>query len=186
MLYIQQGKDLLKARQMRSYVGRQDIKRDYQLVKFFRVVIRYFISDSGYWKGPGTLIGHDNKQIFVRHGGIYVRVSPCHLQLVSESEKAENVGTNEVESDLKKGTEIAEPEKKDEISCNTNIDHTIDDMIGIIKNGNNKSCPELEPRTENDVSTLSDMLDQLELDENDCEHKNPTQITCTVTSPKNK
>ena len=149
-------------------------------------MIRYFISDSGYWKGPGTLIGHDNKQIFVRHGGIYVRVSPCHLQLVSESEKAENVGTNEVESDLKKGTEIAEPEKKDEISCNTNIDHTIDDMIGIIKNGNNKSCPELEQRTENDVSTLSDMLDQLELDENDCEHKNPTQITYTVTSPKNK
>ena len=44
-------------------------------------------------------------------------MSPCHLQLVTESEKAENVGTNEVESDLKKGTEIAEPEKKDEISC---------------------------------------------------------------------
>ena len=48
----------------------------------------------------------------MRHGGIYVRVSPCYLQLVSESEKAENVGTNEVESDYKKGTEIAEPQKK--------------------------------------------------------------------------
>ena len=48
-------------------------------------------------------------------------MSPCHLQLVSESEKAENVDTNEVESDFKKGTEIAEPEKKYEISCSTNI-----------------------------------------------------------------
>ena len=76
----------------------------------------YKKSDSGYWKGAGTVIGHDKKQFFWDRG-IYVCVSPCHLQWVTESEKAENVGTNEVESDLKKGTEIAEPEKKDEISC---------------------------------------------------------------------
>ena len=99
----------------------------------------YKRSDSGYWKGSGTVIGHDNKQVFVRHGGIYVRVSPCHLQLVRESEKTENVGTDEVESDLKKGTEIVEPEEKDEISCNRNIDHTFDDMLGVIKNGSIKS-----------------------------------------------
>ena len=91
-----------------------------------------------------------------------------------------------IESDFKKGVEIAEPEKKDEISCNTNIDHTIDDMFRVIKNGSNKSCPELEQPTENNVSTLSDMLDQLELDENDCEHRNPTQITCIVPSLKSK
>ena len=41
-----------------------------------------------------TVIAHDNKQVVVRHGDIYVRVSPCHLQLISESEKAENVGIN--------------------------------------------------------------------------------------------
>ena len=76
--------------------------------------------------------------------------------------------------------------KKDEISCNRNIDHTFDDMLGVIKNGSNKSCPELEQPTENNVSTLSDMMDQLELDENDCEHRNPTQITCTVPSLKSK
>ena len=28
----------------------------------------YKISDSGYWKGSGTVIGHDNKQVLVRHG----------------------------------------------------------------------------------------------------------------------
>ena len=48
----------------------------------------------------------------MRYGGIYVFVRPCHLQPVAGSEKAENVGTNAVESDFKKGTEIAEPEKK--------------------------------------------------------------------------
>ena len=113
-------------------------------------------------------------------------MSPFHLQIVSESEKIENIGTNEVQSDLEKGTEIAEPEKKDEISCNRNIDHTFDDMLGVIKNGSNKSCPELEQPTENNNSTLSDMLDQLELDENDCEHRNLTQITCTVPLLKSK
>ena len=40
-------------------------------------------------------------------------------------------------------------------------------MFGAIKNSSNKSCPELEQPTENNVSNLSDMLDQLELDEND-------------------
>ena len=116
-------------------------------------------------------------------------MSSFHLQLVSESEKTENIGTNEVESDLEKGTEIAEPEKKDEISCNSNIDHTFDDMLGVIKNGSNKSCPELEQPTENNISILSDMLDQLELDENDCEHRDPTHNSdnlCTVPSLKNK
>ena len=55
--------------------------------------------------------------------------------------------------------EIAEPEKKDESSCNRNIDHTFDDMLGVIKNSSNKSFPEIEQSTEIDVSTLSDMLD---------------------------
>ena len=59
-------------------------------------------------------------------------------------------------------------------------------MLGVIKNGSNKSCLELEQPTENDVSTLSDTLDQLELGENDCESRNPTQITCTVPSLKSK
>ena len=31
------------------------------------------------WRGPGKVIGQDGKVIFVRHGNIYVRVSPCRL-----------------------------------------------------------------------------------------------------------
>ena len=82
--------------------------------------------------------------------------------------------------------EITEPEKKDEISRNRNIDHTFDDMLVVIKNDSNKSFLELQQPTDNDVSTLSNMLDQLELDKNDCQHRNPTQITCTVPSLKSK
>ena len=66
----------------------------------------YKRSDSGYWKGPGIVFGHDNKQVFVRQGGIYVRVSPYHLQLAIESAKAENVDINEVESDFKQQCKV--------------------------------------------------------------------------------
>ena len=45
MHYIQQGKDLLKVRQVRRYLGHYNIKQDYQLVKFFTVVIRHFIRE---------------------------------------------------------------------------------------------------------------------------------------------
>ena len=33
------------------------------------------------WHGPGTVIGMDGKQILVRHGGEYVRVHICRLQV---------------------------------------------------------------------------------------------------------
>ena len=64
-------------------------------------MIRYFIRKviQATGKGQELLLGM-TIHIFVTHGGIYVHVSPCHLQLVSESEKAENVGTNKVESDF--------------------------------------------------------------------------------------
>ena len=32
------------------------------------------------WMGPGSVIGRENKQILVKHGGTYIRVHPCKLQ----------------------------------------------------------------------------------------------------------
>ena len=32
------------------------------------------------WRGPGTVIGRDGKQVLVKHGGVYVRVHLCRLQ----------------------------------------------------------------------------------------------------------
>ena len=31
-------------------------------------------------EGPGIVIGRDNHQVFVKHGGTYVRVNPCQLR----------------------------------------------------------------------------------------------------------
>ena len=47
----------------------------------------YKKKDSSYWKGPGRIIGNDNKQVFVRHGGIYIQASPGNLQLVNKVEE---------------------------------------------------------------------------------------------------
>ena len=43
-------------------------------------VVFYKTNESSKWKGPVTVIGRDNHQVFVKHGGTYVRVNPCHLR----------------------------------------------------------------------------------------------------------
>ena len=47
----------------------------------------YKKNDSQYWKGPEMVIGIGDKQVFVRHEGIYVRLNPCNLQLVNDPVK---------------------------------------------------------------------------------------------------
>ena len=36
-------------------------------------------NESERWLGPGTVIGWENKQVLVKHGGTYVRVHPARL-----------------------------------------------------------------------------------------------------------
>ena len=79
--------------------------------------------------------------------------------------------------------------EKKEINCKTNIDHTVADIFGLIRNASNEYCSEEKQPTENtqnDVIILPDILNQLEFDENDCELGNPSQITGTVPSLKGK
>ena len=42
-------------------------------------------NESNIWKGPGTVIGAENKQVLVKHGGTFVRVHPCRLLKYSSS-----------------------------------------------------------------------------------------------------
>ena len=39
-------------------------------------------------------------------------MSPCHLQLVNETDKSENVSTNEVDPDFKEGINITKTKEK--------------------------------------------------------------------------
>ena len=42
------------------------------------------------WRVPGSVIGKEKHQVFVKHGGIYVRVNPCHLRHVNEHNQLNN------------------------------------------------------------------------------------------------
>ena len=44
--------------------------------------------DNEEWKGPGRIIGQDGKIVFVRHGGVVVRVHVCWLQKCGERQDA--------------------------------------------------------------------------------------------------
>ena len=37
------------------------------------------------WRGPGVVVGIDGKQIFVKHGGAYIRVHVCRLQRIQQA-----------------------------------------------------------------------------------------------------
>ena len=49
-------------------------------------LVYYKRKDSSKWKGPGTVVGKENKQILIKHGGYLHRVHPCSLQLVNSKE----------------------------------------------------------------------------------------------------
>ena len=67
-------------------------------VKFINGDIVYYRRNSdGCWKGPGRVIGQENKQILVKHGSTYIRMHPCRLKL-----KTENETTTEVEVEIEK------------------------------------------------------------------------------------
>ena len=54
----------------------------------------YKRNDSDKWRGPATVIGKEKHQVFVKHGGIYVRVNPCHLTHVKDDVMLANAKRN--------------------------------------------------------------------------------------------
>ena len=50
---------------------------------------------SNKWMGPGIVIGQDGKVVFIRHGSVYVRVSPKRLTKMGEEFR--NVESNNVD-----------------------------------------------------------------------------------------
>ena len=69
------------------------LRRDLKAKNIETTEIEYEIGDMVYykrkssdkWKGPETVIGKENKQILIKHGGYYIRVHPCSLQLISNN-----------------------------------------------------------------------------------------------------
>ena len=63
--------------------------------------VYYKYKDSRAWHGPVVFLGQDCQQVLLKHGGVYVSVHPCRLNLVKPSETVEsdNVTSHHSSSD---------------------------------------------------------------------------------------
>ena len=50
--------------------------------------VYYKHQDSKESKGPAEVIGHDNHQVFVKQGGLFIRIHPCSLCLIQSPERS--------------------------------------------------------------------------------------------------
>ena len=83
-------------------------------------IVYYKCEDSNKWKGPGKVIDKEDKQILVKHGGYYIRVHLCSLQLVANIEPNKSEGTP--------GNNAGEfVDGTDEKNSNNNLIYTSDD-----------------------------------------------------------
>lgn len=96
----------------------------------------YKREDSNQWKGPGKVIGQDGKVVLIRHGSIYVRVSPCRV--------------------LKFGDEFTENEVKEvENSDDTNVqrNYNPENINNQSNNSSDVESTDIENATSNIAST---------------------------------
>ena len=83
--------------------------------------VYYWRSNQSECHGPAVVIGQDGQQILVKHGGLYIRVHPCRLQLYQQESPSE---TNEVHSG---DNDARENRKSSESSENAEDEYTTAD-----------------------------------------------------------
>ena len=137
--------------------------------------VYYKKDDSQYWKGPGAVIGYDNKQVFVRHGGIYLRVNPYNLQHVKETKE-------EVSQ-----SEVVDNANNSENKENTTSEHDFEDSDTMFNLSNKRLGSRQESTTEeNDVNQLTHMINQIDLHEDENIVRNLTKTTSVIPSVRSK
>ena len=74
--------------------------------------------DSDFWRGPATVIGRDNHQVVVKHGGIFVRTHPVSLKKVHSPHKPSN-GKTEFRTEPEAQSEVLYEEEEDQDTVET-------------------------------------------------------------------
>ena len=74
------------------------------------------------WLGPGKVVFQDGKVVFVRHGGVFVRVSPNRLQKVNNYLKRDEEETG---GDIEQGLPDKDSEKEEDKGTETSISEEI-------------------------------------------------------------
>ena len=131
----------------------------------------YNKKDSSYRKGPGTIISYDNKHVFVSHGGTYIWVSPCNLQLVNKVE--EDLSTSD---DCQKCRDMIDLQNESKVNEVDEDSDTDDVILDLQKTENKENISEHEV---NDVNELANTINQIDLH---TDNANPTKkkSVCTL------
>lgn len=100
--------------------------------------VYYKRPDCKEWKGPGVVIGQDGAVVFVRHGGICIRVHQCRLTRVTPLMEGEEINKKEKEdtavavlNDTSKGGNDGngENESENEIEIDDGVEQLVDDGV---------------------------------------------------------
>ena len=70
--------------------------------------VYYKRKDDVKWKGPGKVIGQDGPVVFIRHGGFYIKVHCCRVQIADsqQNEFSQNVPSDDIYKEVSKEPEI--------------------------------------------------------------------------------
>ncbi|CAG2196706.1 unnamed protein product [Mytilus edulis] len=121
--------------------------------------VYYKRPDNKEWKGPGVVIGQDGAVVFVRHGGMLVRVHQCRLTKVStipETEQNKNTNNSEKEKEAKRIISKAMPIQENRFvsycDSDTDNENDSDSNVETIEIDNNEGQAEnanIEEQVEN-------------------------------------
>ncbi|CAC5364881.1 unnamed protein product [Mytilus coruscus] len=108
--------------------------------------VYYKRPDNKEWKGPGIVIGQDGAVVFVRHGGMLVRVHQCRLTKVStipETEENKNTDINSEQEKvakriISKAMPIQENKFVNYCDSDTDNENDSDSNVETIENANNE------------------------------------------------
>ena len=122
--------------------------------------VYYYRNNSKKWHGPARVLGRDGQQLLLKHGGIYIRVHPCRIQLCnpdpsksSSINKTENLNSTD-QSSTTAHPEILQPD--DLLPHEQSDDDTEEDYF---------REPEPEPPDEDSAVDLTDHLSNTNQDD---------------------
>lgn len=101
-----------------------------------------------YWRdksmechGPAVVIGQDGQQILIKHGGYYVRVHPCRLQLCEKFSISTNNNIDDASS-----SQVEQPNNSDESESEDEALSNADAVNTQVEHPNNSDESELEDK----------------------------------------
>ena len=140
--------------------------------------VYYKSNDSNQWKGPGTIIGKENKQVIVKQGGEHMRFHPCRLKLRNKHQNIDIIKDDSKDNNLCTWLKAEKDANQLYQDVNENKDLTI-------KNNVIENVSELNANSINDdINQLTNSISTLSLNEDGIESDDDIEIKKTIVPKK--